>query len=86
MPGFGRCYAVSAGKSDANCPQCALDVNQSRTYLRAEPAPRPMPEIADLPDPSCHRLLSGAGIAKYQSLDPDLFLHFQARCPPVTAA
>jgi hypothetical protein len=45
-----------------------------------------MPEIADLPDPSCHRLLAGAGIAKYQSLDPDLFLHLQARCAPVTAA
>ena len=84
MPGFGRCYAVSAGMSDANCAQRALDVNEPRTDLWAEPAPSW--DLADLPDPSCYRLLSGAGIVKYQSLDPDLFLHLQARCPPVTVA
>src|ERR1700730_2771685 len=53
MPGFGRCYAVSAGMAPT-----------------AEHARRP------------YRLLAGAGIAKYQSLDPDLFLHLQARCAP----
>jgi hypothetical protein len=45
-----------------------------------------MPEIIEPPAPHCYRLLSGTGIAQYQSLDPDLFLHLQVRCAPVTAA
>jgi hypothetical protein len=30
--------------------------------------------IADLPDPSCYLLFSGAGIEEFQSVDPDPFL------------